>query len=165
MLGAYYTGQFYTGQSDYSISNILFIQDSLHSVLGDSTGVTQKHVIAINGALHDLLDGGASAFPALLVDGTEITITDEVSIIQEFFLAVATGNFSLSNDIASILIELTEVTFPTNGYQRGGRPQDVELQAAIELTDSYSKGHNRPEVAMTPSDNPTGDYTVADSDS
>jgi hypothetical protein len=231
MLGAFYTGQLYPGESGFPSSDNLFVQDSLHGLSSDqisllqsqyvavdgsihthnsesitltehltvsvadtlhghtieSPSLSQKHYIALYDALHsetvdsptvsqkhhlglentshELLDSQAELFPGLLIDGDVIQVTDSATLIQNFFLRAVDSVISTHIDLPTVLVELTSQEEGAGGFRRGIPLAVIDLETIEDSTHSFSRGHPSQEEALSVSDNPTGNYTVADSES
>lgn len=80
MLGAFYIGGFYLGQSASTTSSfILIVQDSLHSASVDNVTLQQNHFLAIAEATHTIISDNALLAIAG-VDAWQLQTADNVIV-------------------------------------------------------------------------------------
>lgn len=112
MLGAYYTGQAYLGQSGLAVGSLpatLVVANSYHAHTGADVALVQKHLLLANDAIHpQVVDGVTLSVEAvLLTDSSHHThTTDTIAITQSHQLTIEDTLHAFTSDGLSLLEEV-----------------------------------------------------------
>ena len=165
MLGGYYLGQLYLGESGSMQSGLLTIQDSFHDHTVDNINIIQQHLITVQDALHghtvdniiltenktlviasslhSLTSGSivlVQAHTIAVEDTTHGLTSDNIVIIQKHLLNIANTSHSLVNDGDLVLNQFLLLNTPHSSVMGVASPTTWISQNNILVVDDSLLG-------------------------
>lgn len=101
MLGGYYLGQLYLGQSGLPEAGVLSIQNTDHSHTVDNIVLLQQHNLVVSNTTHSLTSDNLALIEhkTLVIASTNHALTsDVISLIQQHLLAINNTSHGLVSD-------------------------------------------------------------------
>jgi len=106
MLGGYYLGQLYLGESGLPAAGVLAIQNTSHDHTVDSIILLQQHVIVVSNTTHSLTSDNLDLIEhktLVLNDASHVLTSDVIDLIQQHTVVVSDSLHGLTSDSIILL--------------------------------------------------------------